>query len=126
MQRLVAAVEEGDGDGAARALGEPTAHNAERLAVVAYRLHGDSGRFEAWLRRAWGSVDPFAGPLGAWEGDLQTLRTCALRLRLPALRSELDRAIVGVRRARRGSDPFVQAVLDGPRPPPTVVDDDDE
>jgi hypothetical protein len=125
MRRLVAAVEEGDGDGAARALGDPTAHNAERLAVVAYRLHGDAARFEPWLRRVWGSIDPFAGTLGAWEGDLQTLRTCALRLRRPALRGELDRAIVGVRRARRVSDPFVQAVLDGPRPPPTVVDDDE-
>lgn len=125
MQGLVAAVEEGDGDGAARALGEPNAHNAERLAVVSYRLRGDGRRYEPWLRRAWGSVEPFAGALGAWERDLQTLRTCALRLRLPALRSELDRAIAGVRRARRGSDPFVQAVLDGPRPQP-AVDDDDE
>lgn len=123
MQRVVTAAES-DAGAVLRALEAPSLEHAERLAVVAYRLRGDTRIFEAWLRRAWGSFDPFAHTLGEWEDALRTLRTCALRLRLPALRSELEATLTRVRRLRRAGDPFVQIVLDGPRPQPTPEDNE--
>lgn len=126
MRALAAAVTEGDRAAIRARLGAPTIRNAERLAVVAYRLDArDAGSFEPWLRRAWGSLDPGAMTLAAWEDALQTLRTCALRLRLGAMRRDVEAALVRVRRMRSEGEGFVQAVLDGPRPAPPEPDDDE-
>jgi hypothetical protein len=126
MLRVAAAADEGDARDVLRALGDPTIQHAEQLAVVAYRLRGDTARFEPWLRRAWGSLDPFAAPLATWEDALQTLRTCALRLRIAGLRRDVEAALVRVRALRHDRDGFIQAVLDGPRPAPPPTDDDAE
>lgn len=126
MQRVATASDDGRPLDVLRALGDPTLPHAEQLAAVAYRLRGDASIFEPWLRRAWGSIDPFAGPLASWEEALHTLRTCALRLRLAALQRDLDATLLRVRRLRHTRDGFVQAVIDGPRPAPPPPSDDDE
>lgn len=125
MQRVAATVDEGRAADVLVALGDATLPHAEQLAAVAYRVRGDATVFEPWLRRVWGSLDPFAGPLASWEDALQTLRTCALRLRLPALRRDVEATLSRVRRLRHDRDGFIQAVLDGPRPTPPPPDDDD-
>lgn len=125
MRAVADAAVEGDAAAVLGRLGGPSIHGAEQLAAVAYRLQGDLRPFEPWLRRAWGSLDPGAVPLGQWEDALQTLRTCALRLRLPALRRDVEAALVRVRRMRVEGDGFVQAVIDGPRPAPPEPDDDE-
>jgi hypothetical protein len=125
MRAVADAAAEGDVATVLGRLGPPSLHGAEQLAAVAYRLQGDLGAFDPWLRRAWGSLDPGAMPLREWEGGLQTLRTCALRLRLASLRHDVEAALVRVRRMRREGDGFVQAVLDGPRPAPPEPDDDE-
>jgi hypothetical protein len=124
MRALAAAVEESERALVIARLGEPSLRNAERLSVIAYRLAGDHRPLEPWLRRAWASLEPSTLPLAAWEDALHTLHTCALRLRLATLRSDLEAALLRVRRLRREGDGFVQAVLDGPRP--EAVPDDDE
>ena len=52
------------------------------------------------------------------------IHTCALRLRLDALRADVERAMARVRAVRRGVDPWVLAVVEGPREAPP--DDDPE
>ncbi len=125
MQHVAATVDEGRAADVLTALGDATLQHAEQLAAVAYRVRGDTRVFEPWLRRAWGSLDPFAAPLASWEDALQTLRTCAMRLRLPDLRRDVEATLVRVRRMRHDRDGFIQAVLDGPRPTPPPPDDDD-
>jgi len=125
MRAVADATVEGDASAVRERLGAPSLHAAEQLAAVAYRLQGDMRTFEPWLRRAWASLDPGAAPLGQWEDALQTLRTCALRLRLAGLRRDVEAALVRVRRMRREGDGFVQAVIDGPRPAPPEPDDDE-
>ncbi len=126
MRAVVEAAREGEAREVLRALGDATIPHAEQLAVVAYRTRGDTAVFEAWLRRAWGSFDASAAPLATWEEALQTLRTCAMRLRLPVLRGEVEAALVRVRAMRAQADGMVLAVLDGPRPAPPPPDEDDE
>jgi len=125
MRALVAAVAESDETLLHERLGDATLRNAERLAVVAYRIEARArGALEPWLRRAWGALDPASMPLASWEDALQTLHACALRLRLLTLRRDLETTLVRVRRIRAEGDGFVHAVIDGPRPGSPEPDDD--
>ena len=124
MRRLVSASEDGRPADAFAAVGAPSIAHAEALSVVAYRLRGDARVFEPWLRRAWASFDPVPGSLSSWEDALQTVRACALRLRLPSLRRDVEAALTRVRHLRHARDGMLQAVLDGPRPAPEPDDDE--